>query len=325
MSAQWFRFYSEVLDDPKVQMLPAAEFKAWVNILCLASKYDGVLPDVSAVSFALRIDETGVLTLLERLLNAGLIDKRNGGPNGYHYAPHSWAKRQYKSDSSTDRVKRYRERLKRSDETAPEAETEADISSEAKASSDSAHEGGESGRSSEIVGRDFASLIAEAIEVWKSAAKQCGWSIPQKLTPDRRKKLSARLKEHGIDGWRAAVKRASRSAMLGRDPPRWWDFDFLIRSHDQIIKVLEGKYDEQFNRNQPSPSGSAGQSRTAVAARRSMDRVARFWPDPSDADGGREGGFGEHGREADLRQSQTVLRPDDALPGPLRRIGDGPR
>ena len=89
---------------------------------------------------------------------------------------------------------------------------------------------------------------------------------------------------------------------------------------------------EQDNRNGTGnnyanghTSGSAGQSRTAVAARRSMDRVARFWPDPSDADGGCEGGFGGYGNEADNRQSQTVLRPDDPMPGPLRRVGDGAR
>ncbi|MGV1682935.1 hypothetical protein [Sphingopyxis sp. NJF-3] len=132
MSARWFRFYDEALDDPKVQTLPPELFKAWVNLLCIASKNDGILPAVDKISFSLRIDERGVERLLERLLNEGLIDRRNGGVNGYHYAPHGWDQRQYKSDTSTDRVKRYRQRKR---ETAPETDTDTEKKEEANASS----------------------------------------------------------------------------------------------------------------------------------------------------------------------------------------------
>lgn len=132
MSARWFRFYDEALDDPKVQTLPPELFKAWVNLLCIASKNDGILPSIDKISFSLRTDERGVERLLERLLNEGLIDRRNGGVNGYHYAPHGWDQRQFKSDTSTDRVKRYRQRQR---ETAPETETETEKKEEANASS----------------------------------------------------------------------------------------------------------------------------------------------------------------------------------------------
>jgi hypothetical protein len=124
--SRWFRMYDEILDDPKVQKLPAEDFRAWVNILCLASKNEGVLPSADDIAFALRRSPNDVVTLLERLLNATLIDKRNGGPNGYHYAPHGWDKRQFKSDTSTDRVKRYRERAKEVSATPPEPDTESD-------------------------------------------------------------------------------------------------------------------------------------------------------------------------------------------------------
>lgn len=123
MSARWFRFYDEVVDDPKVQTLPCEVFRAWVNILCIASKNDGVLPSFAKIAFHLRCDETMVERIVDRLLNDGLIDRRNGGVNGYHYAPHGWDKRQYKSDTSTDRVKRFRQRK---GETAPETETESE-------------------------------------------------------------------------------------------------------------------------------------------------------------------------------------------------------
>jgi len=124
---QWVRLYTEVLNDPKVQRLDGETFKAWINILCLAGQNGGKLPPVSDIAFALRMDDNGVVTVLERLLNGGLIDKLNGGADGYHYAPHEWAKRQYKSDTSTDRVKRFRERSKTVTVTAPEAEAETEV------------------------------------------------------------------------------------------------------------------------------------------------------------------------------------------------------
>jgi hypothetical protein len=135
--SQWFRFYEGALDDPKVQTLPGDDFKAWVNILCVACRQGGSLPSVPALAFMLRMDGNACQTLVERLVNAGLIDRRNGGPNGVHYAPHGWDKRQYKSDGSTGRVKRFRDRSKPVTETPPDTETEADTErgSEAKASS----------------------------------------------------------------------------------------------------------------------------------------------------------------------------------------------
>ena len=124
--SRWFRMYDEILDDPKVQKLPAEDFRAWVNLLCLASKNEGVLPDNDDIAFALRRSPNDALTLLERLHNGGLIDRRNGGPNGYRYAPHGWEKRQYKSDASTERVKRFRERPRTVTETPPEPESDTE-------------------------------------------------------------------------------------------------------------------------------------------------------------------------------------------------------
>lgn len=123
---RWFRMYDEILDDPKVQKLDADDFRAWVNLLCIASKNGGVLPSVDDIAFALRRSLDDALTLLGRLLSATLIDKRSGGADGFHYVPHGWDKRQYKSDASTERVKRFRERSKTVSETGPEPDTESD-------------------------------------------------------------------------------------------------------------------------------------------------------------------------------------------------------
>lgn len=103
--AQWFRMYAEVLDDPKVQKLPAATFKAWVNLLCLAAKHEGRLPAVEDIAFALRCSPADAARTVETLAKTGLIDPVEGT-----YEPHNWGGRQYRSDVSTQRVKRHRER-----------------------------------------------------------------------------------------------------------------------------------------------------------------------------------------------------------------------
>lgn len=124
--SQWFRYYNEALDDPKVQKLDGETFKGWINLLCLASRRGGKLPAMADIAFALRMTEDGALTLVERLLNGGLIDRSSGGVDGYTYAPHAWDKRQYKSDTSSERVKRYRKRSKTVTETPPDTDTETD-------------------------------------------------------------------------------------------------------------------------------------------------------------------------------------------------------
>lgn len=131
--SRWFRFYAEALDDPKVQKLDGDTFKAWINLLCLTAKNGGVLPPFDDIAFSLRIDANAATTLVERLLNATLIDRLNGGVNGVRYAPHGWHERQYKSDTSTERVKRFRQRSKPVDETPPDTETESETEKTPKA------------------------------------------------------------------------------------------------------------------------------------------------------------------------------------------------
>ncbi len=105
----WFRFYNNVAHDPKVQRLSGDKFKAWVNMLCLASENGGILPNVADLSYALRMPEEAVSDLLNEFYRLILLDEIevDGGPMAY--TPHNWSSRQFKSDVSTERVKRFRE------------------------------------------------------------------------------------------------------------------------------------------------------------------------------------------------------------------------
>lgn len=76
----WFRFYSEALDNPKVQLLPGDLFKAWVNLLCLANRAEprGTLPPVAEVAFALRASEDQTAEWLAELERRGLLETGDG-------------------------------------------------------------------------------------------------------------------------------------------------------------------------------------------------------------------------------------------------------
>lgn len=123
--SRWFRFYDEALDDPKVQLLKPELFKAWVNLLCLASKNGGVLPPEEELCFALRLSQEKACELLNELMIRGLLDVERDVVR-----PHNWDRRQYKSDVSNERVKRFREKGRNGDvtlhETPPEAETDTE-------------------------------------------------------------------------------------------------------------------------------------------------------------------------------------------------------
>lgn len=131
MSGRWFRFYDGAVDDPKVQRLPAALFKFWVNLLCMASRNGGELPALADMAFTLRMAEKVVTANISLLIDAGLVDELDGVST-----PHNWNARQFKSDVSNDRVKRHRERHKtvtgNDDVTlhVTPPETEADTESE---------------------------------------------------------------------------------------------------------------------------------------------------------------------------------------------------
>ena len=101
----WFRLYECVLDDPKVQRLPAPLFKTWVNLLCAASKCGGALPSLGDLAFMLRVGEDELAESLKDLKAVGLIDG-----DGDELRPHNWDGLQWKSDTSRERQKRYRDR-----------------------------------------------------------------------------------------------------------------------------------------------------------------------------------------------------------------------
>lgn len=119
MADQWFRIYNTVRHDRKIRKLSDQAFRAWIMLLSLASEENGKIPeDFEDLSMELHLSVGKTREILQSLLSVGLIERLT--EKGY--IPHKWEERQFKSDTSTPRVKRFRERHRNVSETAPETE-----------------------------------------------------------------------------------------------------------------------------------------------------------------------------------------------------------
>lgn len=103
---KWFRLYHEALHDPKVQTLPLEQFKAWINLLCMASANTrrGVIPPVKDIAYTLRMSEARARSIVDALVTCGLIDRDGQG----ELRPHNWEVRQPPTDDINGRVAKWR-------------------------------------------------------------------------------------------------------------------------------------------------------------------------------------------------------------------------
>src|SRR3569623_1727505 len=120
MSNPWFRLYSEAVDDEKLRLLAFED--RWHFIALLCCKNNGILdtePNLMrrkvAVKLGLDLRELGEVA--RRLSEVGLIDEDT-------LQPIKWNDRQFKSDTSKDRTKAYRDRLKRNSDVTVTAQEE---------------------------------------------------------------------------------------------------------------------------------------------------------------------------------------------------------
>ena len=121
MGNPWFRMYSEFSSDPKVQMLSETDQRRYVMLLCLRCSNGNETLHDEQIAFQLRISDEDWLTTKALLLSKCLINELS--------KPTAWDKRQFVSDSSTPRVSKYREKVKREcnvTETAPDTDTDTD-------------------------------------------------------------------------------------------------------------------------------------------------------------------------------------------------------
>lgn len=231
MSMQWFRLYHRMIDDDKLRLLAFEDRWHFVALCCL--KADGLIDEEEGslrdrkIAVKLGVQVRELEEIGRRLQEVGLVDNR--------LSPVAWDELQFKTDNSTARVQKYREKQQRNKAkrlcnvsvTGQETETDTDI--EPKGSC-------ETGVS--------PVRPAEIVEAWNITADRLGLSKIAKLTDDRKRKLSARCKDASLDDFRAALAAIERSRWLQGDNDRGWkaNFDFFLQPKS-FTKLIEGAYD----------------------------------------------------------------------------------
>jgi len=113
MALPWFRMWAEAVDDEKLRLLAFEDRWHFVALLCL--KAQGVLDERNPalrrqkICIKLGLDSLELETVMKRLVTVGLVTSKG--------QPVNWGKRQFQSDSSTNRVRAFRERSRNVSET----------------------------------------------------------------------------------------------------------------------------------------------------------------------------------------------------------------
>jgi len=232
----WLRLYTEIIDDEKLGLLSFEDRWHFVAILCLKGK--GVIdgeqdPEMLQRKVALKIglSVAELEKMAKRLSRMGLIDSET-------FQPVAWSSRQMQSDSSTDRVQAYRERMKQVKQdgnvtvTAQEEDTDTDTEEDSsqKVSALCPHQ----------------SIVDLYHQLIPTARRVKEW------TPDRQEVLRARWREkedrQNLEWWAKFFGYVAKSEFLsgrtqapGRKPFEL-SLDWLCKSAN-FVKVLEGAYE----------------------------------------------------------------------------------
>lgn len=108
---KWIRLYVGVRNDRKILALSDRQKWQWIVLLTVAGETeDGVLPPASLLCHDLRCTADEAARLIDDLVLAGLLDVIARSDDGVVVKPHNWDSRQFRSDNSTERSRKCRER-----------------------------------------------------------------------------------------------------------------------------------------------------------------------------------------------------------------------
>lgn len=245
----WLRLYSSIVDDEKIRLLAFEDRWHYVALLCLKSQ--GVLDSNPAlldrkVAVKLGVQVRDLEEVKRRLIEVELIDE--------NYQPCGWEIRQRKSDSSTDRTRKYRERKKKivcdGNETSQERHGDA-----LEEDTDTDTEKDSIDTNVSIVGNDESIPDCPHRVIIELFAKHC----PEAIQP------------RSWDGARMTALKARWRESTDRQNPSWWakffgyihKSDFLMGrtysrgndpfqlSLDWVVtkrnfdKIIDGKYENR--------------------------------------------------------------------------------
>ena len=307
----WLRLYTEITRDRKLRRHPASIRWTWITIMCMAkvSPVPGLLLLSESVPVTLEdIADEAALDLSEVKEAVAIFAAQDmlAEESGI-YRLINWDERQFESDTSTDRVRRYREqqskknetdakRFRNVSETAPETETETETENNLSSPNG---DSSELFQNDEPVAEETPTKTVPYDRIVELYHQTCP-SLPKvrQLTKKRRQLIRTRW-TGSLEDFRSVFSRAEQSDFLtgrksSKDHPGWVaDLEFLLRE-ESWAKICEGKYD---NRGAPAANVPRGYASIMEAAQR------RRGINPNDIrtdSSHRDGGYG--GIPPDARQ-----------------------
>jgi hypothetical protein len=246
----WFRLYAEFATDPKVQMMSEAMQRRLIMLFCVQCgngvETFHVTERETSLAFALRVSPEEMAATKAEFLRRGFIND--------DWTLRNWNKRQYASDSSTARVRKHREGLKRQEpEEGNEEKRFSNALEQNRTDTEEELPNGNSRASAVAAAPAKSDPIPYQAVVDLFNATMVGLSKVRDLTPKRRTLIRA--------AWQASPKRRTRTfwtaffaecqddAFLNgtgpysADHPNWRPtFDYLLRA-DVVTRVFERAMD----------------------------------------------------------------------------------
>lgn len=257
----WFRLHVDAVDDEKLGLLAFEDRWHFVALLCCKAK--GILDDAERpelirrkVAHKLGLSLSELDNVARRLAEVGLI--------GFDcLQPLAWDARQYESDTSSERTREYRERLKQvkrhGDVTVTPPDTETDTEEEKELLKQLP-----ALRAEERPPKPSIPLCPhnEILSLWAEVLPAFPQHLPSQWRGSRALHLKTRWREtavekgwvsqtDGLDYFRRMFVFISRSPFLcgrappiGSRPPFVAELAWLVEASNWA-KVLEGKYHQE--------------------------------------------------------------------------------
>lgn len=228
MTAQlpWFRLYHRIVDDEKLRLLAFEDRWHFVALCCL--KASGLIdePDSAmrsrkiAVKLGIQVRE--LEEVARRLREVELIDETLN--------PVAWTQLQQRSDSSSERVKKHREKQQRN---IVDRLRNVSVTGQIESKIENKKEEELSPASSDAVRAEHF------VEAWNKDIVPLGKRAVRDLTPERRSLVKARILQHGSPGLIEVLANIRGSPFVLE--AKGIQFDWVIQKKN-FQKILEGNY-----------------------------------------------------------------------------------
>jgi len=235
----WFRVYHRMVDDERLRLLAFEDRWHFVAVLCL--KADGLIDDQRGdlwerrLALKLGLQTRELEELQRRLMGVGLIDA--------YWQPVKWDELQQRSDSSTERTRKYRERQKEQQEQGcDDVKRHGDVTVTPQIREDKIRE--EEPKGSRASGDTPEFDVNDFVDSWNETAKACGLSQIRKLTDARKRAFKARQREYpDMEDWQRAFACLRQNKWMHGENKTGWRADpaFFLNT-EKFTKLVEGQY-----------------------------------------------------------------------------------